>query len=437
MTYPKIGFTGAVAFVVANMVGTGVFTSLGFQLVSTQNPSTIILLWILGAVAALIGASIYSELAAVMPRSGGEYVYLGKIFHPALGFMSGFVSLIVGFAAPAALSSMAFGTYAAHLVPGVGAKALAVMVIATITALHCSGVRPGVVFQTASTVLKIALISVFVVLGLLLGSNANPLSFHVDKALLLDIRSPAFAVSLIYVNYAYSGWNAAAYFASEIERPQRRIPAILGTATIIVAILYLLLNLTFLASAPIAELQGQLDVGYIAALHIFGPRGGTIMASTIAILLVSSISSLAFIGPRVMQVMGEDVRILRWLKPRTAHGAPRNAVLLQGAISLFLVVSSTFDGVLVYVGFTLNLFTFMAALGFFVHRARYPEMVRPYRAFGYPLVPLLFLGIMAWTLVFLLYDRPVESLCGVATALIGALLFKTNAMFFDKEAERV
>ncbi len=433
MTHPKIGFIGAVAFVVANMVGTGVFTSLGFQLVATENPTTILLLWFLGAAVVLVGATIYSELATVMPRSGGEYVYLGRIFHPALGFMSGFVSLIVGFAAPAALASMAFGTYAAHLIPGLSARVLAILVIVAITALHGSGVRLGVAFQTVSTALKIVLIGVFIACGLLLKSRQSALAFPVDESLIRDLGNPAFAVSLIYVNYAYSGWNAAAYFANEIDQPQRRLPAILGTATAIVAVLYLLLNVTFMVSTPLSALKGQLDVGYIAAQHIFGPKGGTIMAATIALLLVSSISSLVFIGPRVMQVMGEDAHILRWLKPRTSRGAPLNAIVLQGAVALLLVISSTFDVVLVYVGFTLNLFTFLAALGLFVHRARYPNIERPYRAWGYPLVPLLFLGIMAWTLVFLLRERPLESICGIVTALVGAALFRVNALYFKKE----
>jgi basic amino acid/polyamine antiporter, APA family len=419
----KIGVFSAVCIVVANMIGTGVFTSLGFQLSAIRDPFAVLMLWLVGAVVALAGALVYGELGAVMPRSGGEYHYLSKIYHPAVGFMSGWVSITVGFAAPVALSCMAFGSYFNRAVPGIPPQALAVSILVLITAIHCLGLRGGVLFQDVFTVLKIGLILFFVVFGFWAVRHSPAVSFAPSAASFPGILSSAFAVSLVYVSYSYSGWNAASYVAGELRNPRKGLPFSLWTGTAVVAALYLLLNAVFLTAAPIPEMAGQVDVAFVPARHLFGSVGGRILAGMISVLLVSSVSSMVFVGPRVTQVMGEDMRLFRLFSAKTRAGVPAAAVLFQSAISLILIVTSTFDTVLTYVGFTLNLFTLLAVLGVFVHRRRYPDAVRPYRTWGYPVVPLVFIAFMCWMQTYLLIERPVQAFAGLATAASGLILF--------------
>jgi len=415
----KIGVVSAAALVIANMIGTGVFTSLGFQLAGIRSPIAVLLLWVFGALAALCGAMAYGELGASMPRSGGEYQYLSKAYHPSIGFLSGWVSVFVGFPAPIALSAMAFGAYFSAVMPLAPAGALAVAALVSLTLIQSLGVKVGAAFQNICSTLTIILIVFFTVCGLFFSQKQVAVPLVVNMNLLNDIASPAFAISLVYVSYSFSGWNAAAYIAGEIDRPQKNLPLALLAATGLVALLYLLLNYTFLATATIFELAGQIQVGYISAGNIFGPRGRDVAGCIISALLISSISSFIFVGPRITQVMGEDHRLLHFFSYRTTRGVPLAAMLFQTIISLILIFTASFETVLIYVGFTLNLCTFLAVFGVFICRKRYPAMPRPYKTWGYPVVPLIFLLIMGWNLVYLLVERPLASTAGLAVMLLG------------------
>lgn len=416
----KISPLTGIAIVVANMVGTGVFTSLGFQVVSIQSGFALLMLWAVGGLIALCGAVSYAELAAALPRSGGEYHYLSRIYHPALGFLSGWVSATVGFAAPTALAALALGKYAQSVWPALNATALSVIVVGLLTLVHGTSSRAGSQLQIAVTALKVAVLLIFIGAGLLT-VPAQPLRFAPDAASWRALLSPAFAVSLVYVSYAYSGWNAAAYLTGEIDQPQRNLSRILLSGTATVLVLYVGLNYVFLRATPLTQLKGQLEVGYVAANFLFGPAVGRLMGAVIAALLVSTVSSMIFAGPRIVQTMGEDLPALRWLAPRSRAGLPVRALTLQTGLTLLFILKQDFSAVMVYAGFVLNLFTFLAVLGVFVLRWREPNLPRPYRAWGYPLTPLVFLGLSGWTLVFILRDKPTESLYGLAT-LAGGLL---------------
>ncbi|WP_223650994.1 APC family permease [Hymenobacter psoromatis] len=429
----KINFRTGAAIVIANMVGTGVFTSLGFQVLGIQSGFALLMLWGVGGLIALCGAVSYGELAAAMPRSGGEYHYLSQIYHPALGFLSGWVSATVGFAAPTALAALALARYsqsvwpalAAPLAPGgsfTGGTLLAVAVVLALALVHGRSTRAGSRLQVIITALKVLILVAFIGVGLVLG-NAQPLAFAPDPAGWRALLSPTFAVSLVYVSYAYSGWNAAVYLTGEIERPQRNLSRILLTGTAVVLLLYVGLNYVFLRATPLAVLKGQLEVGYLAASWLFGPALGRLMGGVIAALLVSTISAMIFAGPRIVQTMGEDLPALRWLANRSAAGIPVRALLLQVAITLVFILKPDFNAVLVYAGFVLNLFTFLTVLGLFVLRWRQPELPRPYRAWGYPFTPLLFLALSAWTLIFIIKDKPYESAYGLATVASGLLVY--------------
>ncbi|NJN61995.1 MAG: amino acid permease [Coleofasciculaceae cyanobacterium RL_1_1] len=420
---PKIGGITATNIVIANIIGTGVFTSLGFQAIEIKSGFALLLLWAIGGVFALCGALCYGELGAAMPRSGGEYHYLSEIYHPAIGFLSGWVSVTVGFAAPIALSAMAFGKYAAQLIPGVPPMLLAVLITITISLIHTQNLQLGSYFQNATTNLKTAVIVIFILAGLVLATPQS-LSFTPTIADLSTIVSTPFAVSLVYVTYAYSGWNAAIYLAGEIDQPARNLPRTLLVGTAIVTVLYLALNFVFLHSTPIDDLAGELEVGYIAATNIFGAVGSTVMGGAISFGLVSSISSMVWAGPRVTQTIGEDFPLFAKLAQTNRAGIPYRAIVVQLAIALALIISSTFEAVLTYLSFTLTLSSFVTVLGLFVDRYRHPGRPRPYQTWGYPVVPLLFLLMSLWILLFVLRGNPIESGIGLVTVAIGLLVYR-------------
>ncbi len=416
----RLGFTGVTSFTVANMIGTGVFTTLGFQLLDLHTPFALLALWVVGGLIALCGSLVYGELGAAMPRSGGEYHYLSVIYHPAVGFLSGFVSLTIGFAAPVALACIALGHYTESLFPaGVTAQMIAIGALLIITAVHMWSVSVGSRFQNVFTLLKLALIVAFIVCGFAAGGDKQPFLPVPDGKGWVEVLSPAFAVCLIYVSYAYSGWNASAYVAGEVRDPQRTLPRSLLWGVTVVAVAYVALNATFLSLVPHEEMKGKLQVGFIAAQHLFGETGAGIMAGVIGLLLVSSISSMIFVGPRVSQVMGEDYRLFRFLSQRSRRGTPAVAVAVQSGISLLFILSGSFEQVVTFSGFILSLFTFLSVMGLFVHRRRFPEAERPYKTWGYPVTPILFLMLTGWTMVFLLIEKTAESVLGIFTLGIG------------------
>jgi APA family basic amino acid/polyamine antiporter len=423
----------ATALVIANMVGTGVFTSLGFQAVSLSSGLALILLWIIGGLIALFGALTYSEAGVMYPRCGGEYYYLTRMFHPALGFLSGWISFLVGFAAPVAAASIALGNYlrSALGLPErlsgsfsfVATSSLfAIAAIVVLTAIHATDKILGARFQNVITLFKVLCIFAMVALGLALGKTTH-LSFALSKPAFHDILSPAFAISMFFVTFSYSGWNAAAYVAGEIDRPSRNLPISLITGTLFVIAMYVFLNLAFLYTIPLPELSGKLEVGYIFAAKVFGAEGGRIMGGVISFLLLSSISAMIIAGPRISMVLGEDYYLFRRLSRNSRKDIPSIAVITQGILSILYILTSTFEQVIIFIGFTLNLFTFMTVLGVMIMRRKRPETPRPYKTLGYPFVPAIFLLIHVWILSYGLLYRPRESLAGLAITACGFLVY--------------
>jgi len=413
----------AAAIVVANMIGTGVFTSLGFQLLEIRSAPVLLALWAVGGVAALCGALSYAELGAALPRSGGEYNFLTEIYHPLAGFISGWVSATVGFAAPTALAAMTFGSYLGAVFPGLSPPWLASALIVILAAVHASSHGTSGGTQSLFTLVKIVLILGFAVLALA-GAGQRPdtrfLPATGDGAMLL---SGAFAVSLIYVNYAYSGWNAATYISGEIDDPQRYLPRVLVASTSLVAASYLLLNFVFLAVAPMEAMAGEVEVGYIAARHAFGDIGGTAMGIILALLLISTVSAMILAGPRVLHRIGDDFALFRVLGRVNGDGIPAIAVLVQALLSLVFLWTASFERILVFSGATMALNTFFTVLGVFVLRWRRPDLIRPFRVWLYPLPPLLFLLITGWTLLYVVLQRPAEAMIAIAIVASGAAFY--------------
>ena len=412
----------AIAIVVADMVGVGVFTSLGFQVKDIPSGFSILLLWTVGGVVALCGVFSYSELGAMFPRSSGEYNFLGRAFHPAFGFVAGWVSATVGFAAPVALAAMAFGEYGKSVMPDASPLALAVGVVWLVSLVQLTGVRHSSTFQLIATILKVVLIVAFLVAGFVIAAP-QPLSFAPSSSDFSHIVSAPFAISLVFVMYSFSGWNAATYIIGEVREPERNVPRAMLAGTLIVLVLYVALNAVFLHSAPIDKLAGQLDVARVSGSYIFGEFGGRIVGAMICFGLISSISAMMWIGPRVMMTMGEDIPVLHPFARRSTGGAPAYAILFQLTVASLMLLTRSFEAVLEFIQFSLLFCSFFTVLGVIKLRITHPDLPRPYRVWGYPFTPLVFLLVTGFMMYYLLMEQPLRVFLGVLIMLSGLLIY--------------
>jgi APA family basic amino acid/polyamine antiporter len=405
------------------MVGVGVFTSLGFQVQTISSGFALMALWVVGGIVAFCGATCYAELAGMFPRSSGEYNFLHRTYHSSFGFIAGWLSATVGFAAPVALAAMAFGEYGKPLLPGVSPLVLGLGVIWVVTLFHLSGIRYGSAFQNVSTILKLILIVVFVFAGFALGTP-QPISFAPATGDIYQIFSAAFAVSLAFVMYAYSGWNASTYIIGEIRDPARTVPRALLAGVFVVMALYVALNAMFLYTTPVAKMSGQIQVAMIVGDHVFGGSGGNIVGALICLGLISSISAMMWIGPRVTMVMGEDFPLLKIFARKSKDGVPSFAIGLQRVVSTLLLLTQSFEAVLDFIQFSLTFCSFFTVLGVIVLRYTKPEHPRPYRTWGYPVTPIIFLGVTFFMMYYLAINRPLQSLAGALLMLAGLVIYR-------------
>ncbi len=426
------GYKEATALIVAAMVGTGVFTSLGLQVQAIPSTSAVLLLWILGGIASLCGALAYAELGTALPRSGGEYHLLSKIYHPTLGFIAGLSTIVAGIAAPVAVAAVAFGKYASNvavnfttLAPETLGTVLSVGVVVLVAVVHSSHIRLGALLHSGITFFNFALILSFIVAALVWGQNTSveivPNAKDVDFML-----SPSYAVSFVFVIYAYLGWNSSIYVLDEVKDPQKTLPRSVLSGVLLVMALYLLLNYAFLRTAPMQEFAGKIDVGNYAATALFGTKGAMIMNALISCALLATVSSYTILAPRVWRVMGEDYPLFSFAAKLAPNGAPIQAFTLQAAIAIFMVLTSTFETILLYAGFLLNLFNLLAVVGVIVLRIKMPDAPRPYKAWGYPITPVIFAAISLWMTAQVVVQRPTESAMIVCTFALGYALSVWN-----------
>jgi APA family basic amino acid/polyamine antiporter len=427
----------AAALVVSNMIGTGVFTSLGFQVddftkdgasLLSGSVFPIIMLWIVGGVLALCGALCYAELATALPRSGGEYNFLSRIYHPVVGFCTGLCSATIGFAAPIAISAQAFGQYLvracpaiAHLVPNNTEHAAALLLVIVVTAAHLRSLRFTGAFQAAATGMTILLILGFIAVGFGRG-HAQPVTFLPHAA---DARMPileTFWGSLIYVMYSYSGWNAAAYIVEEVRNPGKALPRALILGTGFVIVLYVAVNAVFLYTTPLALLDGKLEVAHIAGGQIFGEAGARITSGLICVGLVANVSGMIWVGSRVTEAIGATYPRLGLLGRTTATRVPWVALVYQFAVICSLLFFKP-ESVMNYVGSVLLFWSLLAVIGVIVLRIREPNLKRPYHTWGYPVTPAVFALITVFCLVQNSRDHWKETLIGAATVLIGIPIY--------------
>ena len=446
---------------VANIIGAGIFTTTGFQAADLGHPGYIYLLWVIGGVLALAGALCYAELGAAIPEAGAEYAYLRVTYGPALGFMSAFVSLIAGFSAPIAAAAKSMVRYAQPFVPGLDPGAtlgpvtvedlMAIGLVWLLVAVHLRGRRGGFGFNDLMTLLKLVGIVGIIVAAFAVGRGELERIVEVSPAF-SELATggrllPAMATSLVFVMFCYSGWNASAYVASEMRDPQRDLPRSLLYGTLLVVVLYLGLNVVYFYGAGVEALAGQVEVGQIAARALFGPVGTGLVTAILCVSILASASAMTIAGPRVYYAFGRDfaraqggegrggpLGALAWANPTT--GAPSRALLLQGVVTSAVIVSGRVDQIQQYVGFTLTLFASLAVSCVIVLRLRRPELERPFRTWGYPVTPLLFLAVSAWMMIWAFQGRPVESSLSLLTVAAGGVVFLLLARLGSRRARR-
>ena len=427
----------ATALVIANMIGAGIFTTTGFQAADLGHPLYIFVLWVVGGVLALLGALCYAELGAMMPHAGAEYVYLRETYGPAIGFMSAFVSLVAGFSAAIAAATKSFVIYLGQFIPFLAAETssggqvatanlIAIGLVWLLVAIHLRAVRSGTGFNDFMTVFKVAGIVIIVLAAASIGrgsvSNFVTVSPTFQEMSRTDTMA-AFGTSLIFVMFCYSGWNAAAYVAGEMENPQRDLPRSLISGTAIVLLLYLGLNAVYFYGASVDELAGQVEVGLVSSRTLFGSRGVSGVTVVLCASILASASAMTLAGPRVYYALGRDFTAFSFLSRTRRTGAPAIALLAQGVVTTIIILSGRVDQIQQYAGFTLSLFASLAVSCVIVLRVRRPDLDRPFRTWGYPASPLLFLVVSGWMMFWAMQGRPAESLLALLTVLFGGLIF--------------
>lgn len=421
-THSKISWKTAAGLVIANMIGTGVFTSLGFQLAEVQNTWSILLLWTLGGGMALIGAFVYAELGTHFRKTGGDYIFLSEAIHPAVGYLYAWISLTVGFSAPIAIAAMAMNGY---LSPLFGETILpGLFFLLAVPLAHVFSVRRSAYFQDTLTLIKIAFVLILILLGFGFSTVVEHPAFDFSSSWQKEVILPGFAVSLIYVFYAYTGWNSAAYIIEEVDQPEKNLPKALIWATVLVMVVYIFLQLVLLKHASVIQLSGKVEVADIAFGNLFGPTGALWVSFFIGVQLIATISGYAWVGPRITYAMARDFRLWKPLAKVNSNGIPVRAIILNTAISLVLFLSGSFEQIMLYAGFVLQL------MGTFtVYSSLRIKKESGFRSPFKPWLQYIYLTFSTSVLIYLFWDRPFESLAGLGIVGLGLMIY-----FFDKKS---
>ena len=412
----KISWKTAAGLVIANMIGTGVFTSLGFQLAVVQNTWTILILWTLGGGMALIGALVYAELGTHFRRTGGDYIFLSETIHPSIGYLYAWVSLVVGFSAPIAIAAMAMNDYLSPLFGETILPGLFFLLVVPVA--HMFSVSRSAQFQDLMTLVKILFVLVLIVLGILYGSKVEMPALDFSGSWKNEVLVPGFAVSLIYVFYAYTGWNSAAYIIEEVDQPQKNLPKALIWATVSVMVIYILLQLVLLKHASLDQLSGKVQVADIAFGNLFGVNGALWVSFFIGIQLIATISGYAWVGPRVTYAMAKDFKLWKPLSKVNVHGIPTRAIILNTFISLVLFSTGSFEQVMLYAGFVLQLMGTVT-----VYSSLRIKKEQGFRTPYKPVLQVIYLIFSTAIMGYLVYDRPMESLAGLGILGLGGLMY--------------
>jgi APA family basic amino acid/polyamine antiporter len=433
----KLGLFPLTNIVVANMVGAGIFTTSGLLMKDLGNPLVMLGLWILGGAVALCGALSYGELGAAIPHAGGEYIFLSKLYHPIAGFLSGWVSFFVGFSAPIAASAIGFSEYFTPAFPGllhlgifgnaeaeILKKIYACLIVITFTLIHMRGIEFGSKVQNLLTVLKVGLIVGLVAAAFFSGKGTMAHLFQ-GTSYKFDFGGWKTAgLSLMWIMFAYSGWNASAYIGSEVKNPSKNLPRSLILGTGIVILLYMGLNLFYIYAVAPADMSGVISIGRLAAGNLFGKSFENVLSILISFALFSSLSAFIILGPRVYYSMAKDKCFFKFASDvHPVHKVPAKSVLLQGLIAVVILIFRL-DQILTFMGFSLGIFPILAVIGVFKVRR---SGMSPYKMPGYPVVPIIYILAAIMILILGFLRSPGPSSIAILTVVVGVpayFLFK-------------
>jgi len=424
------------------MIGAGIFTTSGLLMAELHNPLLMVILWAVGGIIALCGALSYGELGAAMPGAGGEYLFLSRLYSPIYGFLSGWVSFIVGFSAPIAASALGFSEYFTRAVPGLGnwlqangfmgleitKKTLAVAVILIFTFIHYRGIKYGTRIQNALTILKILLIVVLLAGGFASGKGDFS-NFHKGGSPGSGLAGwKTIGLSLMWIMFSYSGWNASTYLGAEIKNPRKNLPGSLIYGTFIVMALYVGINILYVYGIEPESMEGVISVGGLVMGNLFGKSAEVLFSILISFALFSSLSAFIIIGPRVYYSMAKDGLFFKMAgRIHKRFQVPSNSILLQALIAVILVLSGTFEQVLTYMGFALGIFPVLSVIGIWKLRKTQPDTLR-IKGFPIPQIIYITAGVMILVLSFM--ESPLESSIAILTVVVGVpayFLFKRNS----------
>jgi APA family basic amino acid/polyamine antiporter len=414
--------------VIGDMIGAGIFTTSGLLLAQLHNPLLLLILWIVGGAIALSGALSYGELGAKFPEAGGDYAFLSRLFSPLSGFLSGWVSFLVGFSAPVAASSLAFSEYMIRVLPQgylpeeieLVKKALAVGIILVFTLIHYFGLRSGSRVQNFLTMLKIGLILVFILTGFAFGEGSLAHFRPQDGHSFPEANAKTIGLALMWILFAYSGWNASTYVGSEVYNPVKNIPRSLLLGTFSVTVLYLLLNILYVYAVAPLEMKGVISIGGLTANNLFNRSMDQLFSLFIALILLSAISVLTIIGPRVYYAMAQSGHFFGMAKRINRSRVPGISILMQSTLAIIYVISGTFDQIITFLSFSLGIFPILVVLGVFKLRMQKQSVMRMP---GYPVLPAFFILSSAIILVLAFLERPVESSIALGIVLAGIPTF--------------
>lgn len=433
----QLGLFDSTMMMVGIVIGSGIFLTTGIMADSLPSGPLILLAWLVGGALTLAGALAYAELGAAMPEAGGQYVYLREAYGPLPAFLFGWVLFWVTMTGSIAALAVAFAEYFGYFVPALSTgrvvlsagldvlgleiawrlsagQLLAVGLIVTLSAVNYAGVNAGKHLQNVVTVVKIGALILLVVLGVALGESAGRAITAAPSGMSFGRLLTGFGIALVAVSWAFDGWNNVTYVAGEIRDPGRNLPASLIMGTLLITVLYLLVNVVYLKALSVEAMAGVVTVAEKAVSALFGPAFAGVLSATVLLSVFGSLHGSVFVGPRVYYAMARDGLFFR--KAGEVHPrfhTPGFAIVLQACWAAVLTLTGTFEQLFTFVMFITIMYWVAATAAVFTLRRKRPGLERPYRTWGYPIVPALFIVASSGILLNTLISRPVESLAGL------------------------
>lgn len=417
----RLNLFDATLLVVGNVVGAGIFTTAGFLAGQLPAPALFIGIWVIGGLLTLCGALTYAEMSSMFPRSGGDYLYLKAAYGPWAGFLLGWICFWIINPGSIAVLSIALVKYLQIFFPFSGVmseKLAAVAIIMFLSFINYRGVRIGGTAQDLCTMGSMIIIVFLIIAGLMSGKGTWQHFNTVSQG--QTSWSNLFGPAMIAVIFSYSGWFVTAYIGDEVKRPERNLPLSLTLGTMIVMGLYTLLNVVYLYAMSITELKGVINVGLVVGEKLFSPLVAQAVCAAIILAVAASINATILSGARITYAMAQDKLIWSLLRKLHAqHGTPHTALLVQMGLACLFIIVETFEKLLTYVVFIMLLSSIGSGLAHLVLRWKKPLLERPYRTWGYPYVPLVFVSSYMWIACRIALSDPVTSLLGIGITLSG------------------